>query len=224
MKNDFKYVAIIPARAGSKRLKNKNILDFHGKPLVYWTIKAAAESKYINKIVVSTDSIEIQRIANELGVYVENLRPKNISSDKAKTEEVLLYELESLSKFENFVLLQPTSPLRNSGNIDFACELFEKSNKLSLVSVVKLKYKPEWLFRKNENIIDNIIIENLKAGESLYALNGAIYIGNIKDFQENKKLIKAETVAYIMTKFRSIDIDTEEDLRLARLFLEMGHT
>ena len=132
-------LAIIPARGGSKGLKDKNIVNFCGKPLIYWTIKAAQNSKYIDKIVVSTDSRKIKRVAEKYNVKIPELRPKKYATNTATTHCVIKHEIKKLEK-ENYlpdfiVTLQPTSPLRNFKHIDEAiAKMLKNKDADSLVS------------------------------------------------------------------------------------------
>ena len=119
-----KILALIPARGGSKGIKNKNIKLFNGKPLIEWTIRSALNSKLIDKIVVSSDSNKILNISKKLGVDVI-LRPKNISGDKASTESVIKHCIKYYKNFyQTVVLLSPTSPLRKKNDIDKAIKFF----------------------------------------------------------------------------------------------------
>ena len=125
-----RLLAIIPARGGSKRLPRKNILDLSGKPLIAWTIEAALNSKYIDRIVVSTDDQEIANISIKHGAEVPFLRPKSLATDDASSIDTVinvLGEIEIIDQhYEYIVLLQPTSPLRTEIDIDKAIELLEK--------------------------------------------------------------------------------------------------
>ena len=119
-----KILVLIPARGGSKGIPNKNIKLFNGKPLIEWSIKSALESKLVNKIIVSSDSLKILKISKKIGADVI-LRPKNISGDKATTESAILHCIKYFkNKFETIVLLSPTSPLRKKKDIDNAIKFF----------------------------------------------------------------------------------------------------
>ena len=131
-------VAIIPARGGSKGIKNKNIINFAGKPLIYWTIRSAKMSRYINEIYVSTDSLEIKKVSESLGVKVLD-RPKHLSEDNSKSIDVLKYHSKSFPKLKNFIMLQPTSPLRPYGLIDECVSKFEDSNFSNLATGYYIK-------------------------------------------------------------------------------------
>jgi CMP-N-acetylneuraminic acid synthetase len=183
-----KFIAIIPARIGSKRLKFKNLQIFNGKPLFMWSMISAQKSKYIDKIYLSTDSKKINNIAFKNGFKITNLRPKNLSRDKTTSSELILDIFNKMNeKFDFFVLLQPTSPLRIVRDIDGAIETIISKGKNSLISVNS----------KNNRI------------------NGALYIQNIKFFRKNKKFKYRNTIIFKMPNKRSVDIDTKEDFKQA---------
>lgn len=141
-----KILAIIPARAGSKGIKDKNIIDLNGKPLIAYSIEAGLKSKYIDKVVVTTDGEEIAREAIKYGAEVPFLRPEYLSSDNAKTIDAVIHCIEEMEKlgekYDYVVLLQPTQPLRQSWHIDEAIELILEKNEEALVSVSKVKDNP----------------------------------------------------------------------------------
>lgn len=140
-----KVIALIPARGGSKRLPRKNVLPLNGKPLIAWSIDAANNCPYIDKVLVSTDDQEIADVALQFGAEVPELRPEHLASDTAKTESVLIYTLEKFGKGDEIlVLLQPTSPLRTTQHINEALELFIEKQALSVVSVTPCEHSPLW--------------------------------------------------------------------------------
>jgi CMP-N-acetylneuraminic acid synthetase len=143
MKDNPGILAVIPARGASKRLPDKNILDFAGKPLLAWTIDAALKSKCITNVIVSTEDERIARIAKKHGANVPFLRPASLASDESSTIDVVLDLLSKLSeKYKYIALLQPTSPLRTSRHID---ESFEQlGNKDAVVSVSQTEHPTEW--------------------------------------------------------------------------------
>ena len=156
----MKFLAIIPARKNSKSIKNKNFVKFCSKPLIYWTIDAALKSKNLDHIIVSTDSIEIRNYAKKFNLSTPHLRPKRLSTDEASTLSVINYEVEELEKknhhFDYIVLLQPTSPIRDSSHIDEAINLIKLDKKAdSLVSCIKLphNFSPESLMIKKKEYL-----------------------------------------------------------------------
>jgi CMP-N,N'-diacetyllegionaminic acid synthase len=184
-----KILAIIPARSGSKRLKFKNIKIFKGKPLFMWSLISAKKSKYIDQIYLSTDSMKINNIAKKNGFKINKLRSKKLSCDTATSSDAVFEILKTTKeKFDFFILLQPTSPLRSTRDIDSALKKIIIKNSKSLISVNS----------KNNKI------------------NGAIYIQNINYFKKYKKFKYKNTILYKMPKDRSVDIDTKKDFEKAK--------
>ena len=147
-------LAIIPARAGSKSIKNKNLRLFHGKPLIAWTIAQAIDSQ-VSRAIVTTDSNEIRDVAIKYGAEVPYLRSKELSNDTAAIEPVITDVLAYLEKSQNYipdcvVLLMPTSPLRLVSDIDNALNIYRKSNLSSVVSVSRAvaNQNPHWMLKK----------------------------------------------------------------------------
>ncbi|MGP1411746.1 MAG: acylneuraminate cytidylyltransferase family protein [Peptoanaerobacter stomatis] len=222
----MKRIAIIPARAGSKRLKNKNVIDLCGKPLLAYSIEAAINSKLFEKIILSTDSEEYARIGQEYGVECI-FRDERISDDKATTFMVIEDILTKFStKLDYFVLLQPTSPLRTENHITEAVNLFEKNlaNFHFLVSVKEAEHP-------------NVLVKPIERDLSLkhfctdfsnyrrqtfeeYSPNGAIYIGKSSEYLNQKHFFGKYSLAYFMDKAASVDIDDEIDLKLASVLME----
>ncbi len=209
------FIALIPARSGSQRIKNKNLYKINSKPLIYYSIKAAKKSKYIKKIYVLTDSKEIKKVAESYGAEVPFLRPKNISLASSKMITTIRYCLKKIKKIDQkyFVLLQPTSPMRKSKDIDNACKLILSDKKANgLVSTYNLKniLFSKLMFQKNNNICrldSKIKFKNL----SVFVRNGpSIYIGKIRD---NFKFYNGRILNYVMPEKISIDIDTLKDIK-----------
>ena len=223
MKN---VLAVIPARGGSKGLKNKNIKVIKGKPLISWTIDAALKSKYIDKVIVSTDSKKIEKISKEYGASVPFLRPKDLAEDATSSIDVMLHAVEHFPEYKYIIMLQPTSPLRKCSHIDQAFELFLKSNMDSCVSVTKDKKTPFWsYFMTNENSLITLfpnkeIPSRRQEIISTYHLNGAIYISSILNLKEKKSFITEKTFGYEMSEEVSIDIDDIDEFRVASRLLK----
>ena len=225
MINGKKVFSIIPARSGSKGLPNKNILDLLDKPLIAWSIEHAKKSKYIDSCVVSTESEEIKTKAIKYGGKVNSLRPNELSTDIASTNSVVEYEINSLDEeFDIVLLLQPTSPLRLSTDIDKALELMIDKGASSVVSAVKTNHPPEWTFKLNSQnkIEDSDKLNKFKRRQDIkksYQLNGSIYATNIDDFINDNLFIRSDTVVLIMPQERSIDIDNLYDFNIAEKLL-----
>ena len=216
------FLAIIPARGGSKRLPRKNLLDLCGKPLIAWSIEAALKSKYITKVIVSSDDEEILNIAKEYKAdFIK--RPDELASDTATTFDALKHTLENVGKYDYVVLLQPTSPLRSEKHIDEAIELLEEKSADAIISVCEMEHSPLWSNTLDEKLdMSNFLRDEVlnKRSQDLpkyYRLNGAIYICKTEELLENKGFfIKKNIYAYKMDKKNSVDIDEEIDFIIAR--------
>jgi len=229
IKNTF--LAFIPARGGSKRLPNKNILPLAGKPLVAWTIEAAKGSKYIDDIILSTDDDKILHIGKDYGIKIVK-RPDFLSTDGAKTEDVILYHLQSFQKIPEFiVLLQPTSPLRKSRHIDEAIDLLKNKKADAVISVSEVDHPVEWcnIIPEDKNL-KNFINKEIfgKRSQDMtkrYRLNGAIYIIKTMKLIEKKTFFIDDNIyAYIMDKLSSVDIDDEFDFKFAESLISDNYS
>ncbi|WP_416826485.1 cytidylyltransferase domain-containing protein [Ectobacillus polymachus] len=221
MINGERILGIIPARGGSKGILRKNIRLLAGKPLLSWTIEEAKKSKYIDRMVLSSENKEIMEVAKKYGCEVPFIRPKELALDESSSVEVVLHCLHHLDEYDWFILLQPTSPFRLANDIDQCIEYCIKKNANSCVSVTETEKSPFWMYCMDEEAkLKNIIDSNQTAVRrqdlpKVYSLNGAIYLARCKWFQEKKSLLSSETVGFPMPKERSLDIDTEWDFSLA---------
>ncbi len=230
MYNKKRILAIIPARGGSKRIPKKNIKLLDNKPLIWYSIKAAMKSKFIKKIIVSSDNSEILKIAKNIGAETIK-RPSNISGDKAKTITTLKHVVKTVEK-EGFkpdilVLLQATSPLRNSKHIDEAIKKFIKQKADTVIGVTKRDLYPNWILKKESNGQVKFIIKNnfnkirSQNQSETYEINGAIYVisrnvlKNSKDYAIGKKIYP-----YVMKKIHSFDIDEIEDFMIVESIMK----
>lgn len=216
------FLAIIPARGGSKRLPRKNVLDLCGKPLIAYSIEAGLKSKYISKVVVSSDDEEILQISQNFGADIIK-RPDELASDTATTFDVIEHTIKSLGKYDYIVLLQATSPLRNEKHIDEAIELLEEKNADAVVSVCEMDHSPLWsnTLPKDESmknfLRDEILNKRSQDLPKYYRLNGAIYICKTGELLKNKGFfLKKNIYAYKMDKKHSVDIDDEIDFIVAK--------
>lgn len=223
MYNNKKVVAFIPARKGSKRIKNKNGLLINGKPLFEYSIEVAKKSKYIDKIIFSTDSEEWLKYAQKLGCEKNNLRPYYLSNDKSRIVDAMIYEIEksNLKEYDAIVLLQPTSPFRTTELLDAAISEYFKTE-TSLITVVKAKEQPIFM----RKIIDGKLVKILNNSsdirsqeyEDIYRIIGNIYINNIKKIGTNT-ILNENAVGFIIDNKFDIDIDTIEDFEYAKKVL-----
>jgi len=223
-----KILAIIPARGGSKRLPGKNIKNLLGKPLIAWTIEQAKKSKYIDKLIVSTDDKKIAEISKKYGAEVIK-RPKILAADSAKTTDVIFHLLKVLRKEkyipEVIVCLQATSPLRTVSDTDNAIEIFLKNRCESVISVCESSPSPYWSFKMGKKYLEPIFSRKYLKQRTqdlprVYIPNGAIYISKPRVLLKYKSFYSKKILPYIMPDVRSIDIDNEIDLKLAELILK----
>ncbi len=220
MYKDHSILAIIPARGGSKGIPGKNIFEVSGKPLIAYTLEAASGSQYIDYVLVSTDSQEIADTAKKYGGQVPFLRPAELASDTAKTIDAVVHCVKEMKEsqmqeFESVVLLQPTSPLRTSEDIDGAIELFYQNDEKSLVSVSELDVNPVLIRRIEDGRAVPILNESSTVRrqdfKKYYRVNGAIYINRACELTPETSLNDNET-AYIMDSSHCIDIDSMDDI------------
>lgn len=217
-----KILAIIPARSGSKGLKDKNIKMMNGKPLIAYTIEAAQNSKIFEDIIISTDSEKYAEIAKKYGGSVPYLRDKKLANDNAKSSDVILDILNRVEKkYDSFILLQPTSPLRTEKNIIEAYEIYLEKKANSVVSVCEMEHSPLWANilteeRRMDSFLKGIAVNrNRQELEIYYRINGALYIANVEYFKKYQDFYYKDSYAYIMEKENSIDIDDELDFKIA---------
>jgi CMP-N-acetylneuraminic acid synthetase len=226
-----KFLGIIPARGGSKRLPGKNSLALANKPLIAWTIEAALKSNLINEVVVTTDNQEIADISIQYGAKVPFIRPEHLSNDTASTTDVVLhtidfYKNELNQEFEYIILLQPTSPLRTENDIINSIRLLQEKNADAIVSVCPCEHSPLWSNTLPDNLsLKNFIKPEVKGIRSqdlpqFYRLNGAIYICKTERFISEKTFFISENIfAHVMDVQKSIDIDTRIDFELAKILV-----
>lgn len=226
MKNEKqKIIAIIPARAGSKRLPNKNILELSGKPLIAHTIEASFRSKHISRTIVSTDSEEIKKISEQYGAEVIE-RPKHLATDTSPTIDTIKHAISSLHSDQNeniiIVLLQPTSPFRTVKTIDACIEQFIDKDADMLITTSRRELGPEWILSEDQNGKLQFVQENsfsqIRAQDQspTFELNGCVHV------YAKKLLLTAETYAFgsktyglEIDKIEAMQIDTFDDMEIA---------
>ena len=218
---DKTFVAIVPARGGSKRLPRKNLLDLNGKPLIAYSIEAGLKSKYIDKVIVSSDDKEILNVSKQYKAEIIN-RPSELASDKSTTFDAIKHTLDNISRYDYVVLLQPTSPLRYEKHIDEAIELLEEKNADAIISVCEMEHSPLWSNTLSNNhdmsnfLRDEVLNKRSQDLEKYYRLNGAIYICKTDKLLETGGFfLKDNIFAYIMSREYSIDIDEKIDFDIA---------
>jgi CMP-N-acetylneuraminic acid synthetase len=231
MINAKTVLAIIPARGGSEEIPGKNIKLLGGKPLVSWTIEAAKKSKFIDKVIVSTDSEEIANIAKGCGAEIPFMRPSELATDTALVVDVILHILhwfeENDKKYDYFILLQPTSPFRTAMHIDQALDqVFRTPEAQSLVSVKIVNESPYSMKKINSKGFMGNFLSDYKQYSSrrqdkpkVFIVNGAIYICEWNVYLKDKSFYKRNCLPYIMDGKNSLDLDSLLDWKLAEMLL-----
>ncbi len=208
----MKIICIIPARIGSLRIRKKNIIDFKGKPLIYWSLTQSKRIKVINSTIVSSDSNNLLIYAKKkFKKIITDFRPRKLSNSKSRTESLINYLIKKykLSSKDAIIILQPTSPLRTDKDIKNIIRIL-KRNKINTLNSVSINNKKKTI-RKPSYIYDN---KNKKIDKSYkYSYNGAIYLFKVNYFNKTKKLYEKVPNIYLMDKKHSIDIDNYNDLR-----------
>lgn len=229
----MKNIAIIPARSGSKGLKDKNIKLLHGKPLMAYSIECALGSGMFDCVHVSTDSREYADIAKVYGAEVPFLRSEELSSDIATTWDAMRFVLREYeirgSYFDTFTVLQPTSPLRTAEDIQKAFQVFKEKEAEAVVSVCEIEHSPLWSNtlpgdRCLKGFIREEANEPRQKLSTYYRVNGAIYILNTEFLMAKANIYGEHSYAYVMPKERSVDIDHEVDFLMAGFLMEYRDT
>jgi CMP-N-acetylneuraminic acid synthetase len=226
----MKILVIIPARGGSKGIKDKNIIDICGKPLIQYSIDQSLELKkngLVDEILVSTDSLKIAEIAKKLGANTPFLRPGDISGDKAKSIDFILHAINYYEEknvfFDAVLLLQPTSPMRDLVLLINAINLFKENNEDSLISCYKEEYINDLVMYKSGegakleplNSNHNKGVRRQDHGDA-FVRNGSIYITKVSYLRKTKQIISDNPLLIEMRKSQSINIDTLEDLEILK--------
>ncbi len=225
-----RILGVIPARGGSKGLPGKNVRELFGKPLIVWTIEQARNSKYLDEVIVSTDDQVIADISEKHGASVPFLRPKELATDHSRIIDVLIHVIDRLetegASYDLTMLLQPTSPLRRSADIDGAIELLFARKAQTVVSVCEAEHHP---YGANTLPADGsmrdflrpeVMNKNRQELPKFYRINGAIYLACCDYLRTCKTLFGSGTYAYVMPQERSIDIDTQLDFEFAEHLLK----
>jgi len=209
-------LALIPARGGSKGIPGKNIRPLAGKPLIAHTIQAALQVPEINKVIVSTDDAHIAKIAKEWGADVPFMRPPELAADETPGIAPVLHALDQFPEARQVLLLQPTSPLRNSHDIQGILQFKRYHQCPSAVSVCETEKHPQYSYRLDASGIMSPFLEAAPAAcrqqlEKAYSLNGALYLCDRTWLETNGSFIGPNTQGYPMPQERSVDIDTPLD-------------
>ena len=233
MIDNKRLLAIIPARGGSKRLPGKNTMELCGKPLVAWTIEAALGSKYIDRVIVSTDDDNVVMISDKYGADIPLLRPIELATDEATSIDVVLHLLTQLEhegeEYDYTILLQPTSPLRTTDDINKSIDLLKDRRSDAVISVCEVEHSPLWCNTISDDgdlsyfLKRSILNKRSQDLEQYYRLNGAIYLCSVERIrEENTFFLSSNSVAYKMSQKRSVDIDNEIDFLLAESLFKLS--
>lgn len=226
----MRNIAIIPARSGSKGLKNKNIKMLEGKPLIAYSIEAACSSGIFDTVMLSTDSQEYAQIGKDCGAEVPFLRSEAMSSDVAGSWDAVKEVLDNYYKmgkqFDTVALLQPTSPLRTAQDILDGYGLMQEKGADSITAVCEMDHSPLWT-----NVLPpDLSMKNFEKDEyknlgrqqlpTYYRINGALYIRKVQYKESGVQLLEKDEYALIMEQDKSVDIDTELDFKIAEVVLK----
>lgn len=230
MYKGHKILAVVPARSGSKGVKNKNIRLLAGKPLIGYTIEQALESKYIDRCIVSTNSREFAKISAGFGAEILFIRPAGLSTDRASTIDVLLHAMDWMENKENFdfdilVLLHCTTPLRSAEDIDGCIRLLFSSGADNVFSVSQAHRNPYFNMVEIESTGQPRLVKKgrfvtRQSAPEVYDLNSSIYVWKKEALKKHKSIFTKKTRVFIMPKERSVDIDDEFDFLTAEAALK----
>lgn len=228
----MRVLGLIPARGGSKGVRRKNVRPLCGKPLLQWTAETSLASRALGRVVLSTEDAEIADIGRCCGVEVPFIRPRELAADDAPTLAVVMHAVLTLEKmgdrFDAVCLLQPTSPLRRSADIDASIELLEESHADSVVSVQRVpsEYNPHWVyFRDSDGSL------RLSTGElapiprrqllpPAFCRDGSIYVTRREVIVEQESLYGGRVLGYEVDRASTVNIDTPADWDRAEAMLQ----
>lgn len=196
-----------------------------GKPLIAWTIEAALRSTLLDAVVVSTDDEEIAEVARNAGALVPFMRPAALAQDATPGLDPVLHALDALPQFDAVLLLQPTSPLRDTADIDGCLRLARERGVPSVVSVCEPDSHPLWTYRVGADLSMASFVAGVPATRRqdlplVGALNGAMYFADAAWLRRTRTLVGEETLAYMMSREHSVDLDTPLDWKFAELLLK----
>lgn len=228
MINGKKVLAVIPARGGSKGIPRKNIKSIAGKPLIAWTIETAKKSKYIDRLICSSDDLEIIGVAKEHNCEVPFIRPAELAVDTTSSIDVILHALDSLEEnYDICIMLEPTSPLRETEDIDQALEkLISTPEAESIVGIAQVESQhPVFIVKLDENnFINSYLNNNFKFYrrqeiDELFYFEGSMYISFTESLRKRKSFYHEKCLGHLMPKYKAFEIDDETDLLIIETLL-----
>jgi N-acylneuraminate cytidylyltransferase len=225
----MRLLALIPARAGSKRLPRKNIRLLGGKPLIVWSIDVAKKCTDVCDILVSTDDPEIGAICKEAGAYVPWLRSAELATDTASSVDVALHALDwyenEHGNVDGILLLQPTSPFRNALIVNKGIEQFELGNRKPVIGVSPVHEHPMWMVEMDGIYLKPFMKDHGFCTRSqdlppVFVINGSFYLISPTDLRKHKSFISIDEVTPLIIEsvIEAVDIDNEIDWRIAQYF------
>ncbi len=218
--------AIIPARGGSKRIKNKNIIKFFNKPIIGWTISELnrlKKKKVIDKIVISSDNNKILNISKKFGADIFIKRSKKLSNDKSPFQLAIVDAIKKLISqnynISEVIVVFPSAVLIDANDINSALKFFKKNKDLFVMSIVKYPHPPQRAYTKSNNNKLSLInkkneLKNTQNLPELYHDAGQFYVGNIKLWLSKK--VHSNSRGFLLSRLKSVDLDTKEDLNLLK--------
>ncbi|GAB1445725.1 acylneuraminate cytidylyltransferase family protein [Flammeovirgaceae bacterium] len=225
-------LGLIPARAGSKGVKGKNIKKLDGIPLINYTVEAALRSSILKKIIVSTDSKEIGELCEIQGISVPFIRPDSLSGDNVQSVEVVKHAIEFLNRvgehYDAVCLLQPTSPFRKAGLIDQCLLEFKSSNYDSLVTVLEVphQFNPAWVLTDKSTRISpslgwkNFLLRRQELPPAFYR-DGAVYISKVKGIFKYNRLVFGRIGKIVGEESFHVNIDSQNDWKIAEKYAKL---
>ena len=216
-----RVLAVIPARGGSKGVPRKNVRLLQGKPLIAWTSEAAKGSALIDRLVTSTEDPEIREVAQRFGCETPFVRPAELAADDTPGMAPIRHALTQLPGYDLIVVLQPTSPLRLTSDIDGCISRLSESNADCCVSMTAAETPPQWMYVKRSGDLVEPYLKDAEANVrrqdlgTVLALNGAVYVARTEWIQAGRSFLEGRLACYEMPPERSLDIDTEWDWQLA---------
>lgn len=229
----MKVLGLIPARGGSKGIPRKNLKKLADKPLICYTIEAALASKWLDKVIVSTEDPEIAEVSREAGAGIPFLRPADLASDTAPTIDTVLHTVAFFEmqghEFDAVCLLQPTVPFRTADDIDLAIRTFAEHEADSLISVrpVPHQFNPHWVYEPDQDGFlklatgENKIITRRQDLPPAYYRDGSIYLTRWKVLRDQKDLYGTSTTYCVLEGSPKVNIDTSEDWEKAERLLRL---
>ncbi len=221
-----RILTIITARKGSKGLKDKNVRKINGKELFLWPVNAAVKSKYIDLVTISTDSEKIINISKKKNIFIPFKRPNKLSGDKSSSINTVIHMINFLKKkklfFDYVVILEPTSPLTTTYDLDKAIELIVKNRADSLISLYhtsRYHHSFHYKFSKNKRVKSIFNVKKNKRRQDLdktYFMDGSLYICDVNFLLKNKLIVGNNTVGFITSKVKSFEIDDFIDYEIIK--------